>query len=75
MHTEETKDKGYKAKSTDFGFAPMGRRMCEMMSKSCTGQGGFPDCSAMMKSVMEAAGNQPCSTPKTEDTEFDGSKK
>jgi len=25
--------------------------------------------------VMEAAGNQPCCTPKTEDTEFDGSKK
>ena len=75
MHTEKTKDKGYNAKSTDFGCAPMGLRMFEMMRKSFTGQGGFPDCSAMIKSVMEAMGNQPCCTPNKEDTEFDGSEK
>jgi hypothetical protein len=75
MQTKETKDKGYEAKSTNFRFAPTGRGMCEMMSKSCTGHGGFPDCSAMMTSMMEAARNQPCCTPKKEDTEFSGSKK
>lgn len=75
MHTEETKDKGEKAKSTDFGFASMGQRMFEMMNKCCTGQGGFPDCSTMMKGMMETMRNQPCCTPQTEDTEFDGSEK
>ncbi len=74
MHTDETKDKGEKAKATDSGFAPMGQRMFEMMGKCCTSQGGFPDCSTMMKGMMQAMGNQPCK-PSTKDTESDGSKK
>jgi hypothetical protein len=69
MNTEETKDKGSTEKNTDFGFAPMKQMMSEMISKCCTGQGGFPDCSARMKSMMEAKTNQSCCTPKTEDTE------
>jgi len=71
MHTEETEDKGEKAKSTDFGFALMGHGMFEMMNKCCTGQGGFPDCSVMMKNMMETAKNQSCCGPKTEDTGSD----
>jgi len=68
MQTEETKDKGEKAKSTAFGFAPMGHGMFEMMNKCCTGQGRFPDCSTMMKGMMETMRNQPCCTPR-EDTQ------
>jgi len=62
MQTEETKDKGEKAKSTVFGSAPMGHGMFEMMSERCTSQGGFPDCSTMMKGMMETMRNQPCCT-------------
>jgi hypothetical protein len=69
MHTEETEDKGEKAKSTCFGLAPMDRRMFEMMSKCCTGEGEFPDCSVMMKNMMETAHNQSCCAPRTEDNE------
>ncbi|MFI5294639.1 MAG: hypothetical protein ACHQ0Y_06380 [Thermodesulfovibrionales bacterium] len=75
MQMKEIKDKGDKAKSADFGFSPKGQRMFEMMSTCCAGQGGFPDCSTMMKGMMEAMRSRPCCTPKTEDTEFDGSKK
>ena len=71
MRAEETKNKGDKAKSTDFGFAPTGRRMFEMMSKCCAGQGGFPDCSAMMKGMMETMRNQSCCTPPKEGTKFE----
>ena len=75
MQTEETKDTGDTAKSVDFEFASMGKRMCEMMSKCCPGQGGFPDCSAMMKNMMEAMEDQPCCKPRTENSKFDGEKK
>ena len=75
MQTKEEKDAGYKAKATDCGFDPMGGRMCEMMRKRYTGHGGFPDCRAMIKSMMEAARIQPCCAPKTEESECDGGKK
>lgn len=75
MQTKETKDKGYEAKSTYFGFAPMGRRMFEMMSRCCTGEGEFPDCSVMMKNMMATAHNRSCCAPKTEDTGSDRRKK
>lgn len=71
MQTEETKDEGEKAKSTDFGFPEMGQRMLEMMNKCCAGRGESPGCSVMMKKIMEAAKNQPCCGPKTEDTGYD----
>ena len=64
MYTEETKDKGEKANSTDFEFPPMGQRMCEMMSKCCAGKGEFPDCSVMMKNMRETAKHQSCCGPK-----------
>jgi hypothetical protein len=71
MRTEETKDKGDKAKSTDFGFAAMGPGMFEMMSKCCMGPGGGTDCSAMMKGMRETMKNGPCGKGKKEDTESD----
>lgn len=71
MHTEATKDKKDEAKSTDFGFGPMGQGMFKMMSECCTGQGGFPDCSTIMKGMMEAMKNQSCCAPKKEGAEFE----
>lgn len=73
MSAEERNKKEDKKKSE--GSSPMESGMFEMMKRCCAGQGRFPDCSAVMESVMEAARNQPCCRPKTEDTEFDGSKK
>jgi hypothetical protein len=64
MQEEETQGKGDKAQTAGFGCFPMGQGMVEMMSRCCAGQGEFPDCSAMMKNMMEAAKNQPCCTPK-----------
>ncbi len=64
MHTKETKDEENTGKNMDFKGGPMKQMMSEMMSKYCTGQGGgFPDCLAMMKSMMEAKTNQSCCTP------------
>jgi len=74
MHEEEAKDKGDKAKAADFGFPPKSQRMFEMMSKCCTGQGGFPACSTMMKGMMETMKNQPCCTSE-EDTQFERRRK
>lgn len=71
MQTEETKDKGDTAKDTDIGCGPMKQMMFEKISKCCTGQSaGFPDCSAMMKSMMKAKTNQSCCTSKAENTEL-----
>lgn len=61
MQTEETNDKGEKAKSTAFGFAPMGHVMFEM-NNCCTGQNGFSDCASIMNGMMETMRNQPCCT-------------
>jgi len=54
MPTEGTKDKGGKAGCTDFGspFKDF-EEMFEAMSKCCTGQGGSPDCSAIMQGMMK----------------------
>jgi hypothetical protein len=68
MQTEETNDKGEKAKSSAFGFAPMGHGMFEMMNKCCTVQGGLPDCATMMKGMTETMRNQPSCTSR-EDTQ------
>ena len=69
MDTEETNDKGDKAKSANFGSAPMGHGMFEMMSKCCAGQGGSTDCSTMMKGMMETMRSHPCCSPGTGDSE------
>ncbi len=68
MDTEETNEKGDKAKSADSGCAPMGHGMFEMMSKCCAGQGGSSDCSTMMKGMMETMRSHPCCAPGTGDT-------
>jgi hypothetical protein len=65
MDTEETNDKGGKAKSAGCGFAPMGRGMFEMMSACCTDRGGSIDCSTMMKDMMEKMRIHPCCPPET----------
>ena len=54
MPTEGTKDKGDKAGCSDFGstFKDF-QEMFEAMNKCCTGQGGSPDCSGMMKGMMK----------------------
>ena len=69
MDTEETNDKGDKAKSADSGCAPAAHGMSEMMSKCCAGQGGSTDCSTMMKDMMEKMRNNPCCSPGTGDAE------
>jgi hypothetical protein len=69
MDTEETNEKGDKAKSANFGFAPMSHGMFEMMSGCCTGRGGSTDCSTMMKGMMETMRSHPCCSPGTGDAE------
>jgi hypothetical protein len=71
MNTEKTNGKKDKAAGTDFGCNPKDfKGMFEMMGKCCNGQDGFPDCTAMMKSMM-----QNCCEPKTENTKFEKQKK
>ena len=68
MCTEETNEKGDKAKSANSGSAPMSHGMSEMMSGCCTGQIGSTDCSTMMKGMMETMRKHPCCSPGTGDT-------
>jgi hypothetical protein len=75
MHTKEANEKGDKAKSAGFEPSPMGHRMFEMMNACCMGQDGFPDCSTMMKGMMEAGGGQPCCAPRKEETVSERRKK
>lgn len=75
MHKEETKDKGAKAKSTDFGFAPTSDRMLEMMNTCCAGRGGFPYCSTGMEGMMKAMTKQHCCTTNEDATESERRKK
>ena len=67
MDTDKANEKGNKATSADSGCAPTGHGMFEMMSKCCTGQGGSPDCSTMMKGMMEAMKEHSCCSPETGD--------
>ena len=63
MNSERTSKKKEKTKSADHGFGPPGKGMFEMMSSCCATQGGHPDCTAMMKGMMEKMGNQSCFAP------------
>ncbi len=65
MDKKETGKRKDKTKSDDHGFAPMGKRMFEMMSACFAGRGGDHDCSAMMKVMMGKKGNQLCCAPGT----------
>ncbi len=64
MKTEGTNKKKEKTNAADHGFGP-GKRMLEMMSACCANGGGHPDCSAMMRGMMEKMGNQSCCAPGT----------
>ncbi len=67
MDTEKTKDSKDKTAGMDFGCNPEDfKGMFEMMGKCCNTQDGFPDCSAMMKSMM-----QNCCGPKTDNIKTD----
>jgi hypothetical protein len=63
MTAEETNKKEDKTKSESSG--PMGSGMFEMMKKCCEGEGAFLGCAAVMKSMMGAMTNMPCSGPGT----------
>ncbi len=64
MNTKGTGNKKEKTNSADHGSGP-GERMFEMMSECCWNREGRPDCSAMMKAMMEKMGNQSCCAPGT----------
>lgn len=64
MNTKGTGNKNEKTNSADHGFGP-GERMVEMMSKCCWNREGRPDCSVIMKSMMEKIGNQSCCASRT----------
>lgn len=69
MKTKETRVKRKKAKSSAFGFRPMGNGMSEMM-KSCTTQGGFPGCLTMMEEMKRQ-----CCPPQRDAAEPERTKK
>jgi hypothetical protein len=53
MNTEKTNDNKDKTTGPDLGCNPEEfKGMFEMMGECCKTQGGFPDCEAMMKTVM-----------------------
>jgi pentatricopeptide repeat protein len=52
MNTEKTKGGREKAKSSAFGFSPMGG-ISEMMTKCRASRGSFPDCLTMMKEMKK----------------------
>ena len=64
MDTENAKKNKKKTPDTDFGCKPENfKGMFEMMAECFKTQGGLPDCSAMMKTMM-----QNCCGPKAEST-------
>ena len=69
MNAEETSRKDDKTKSATSGCGAMSHGMFEMMSECCTGPGGSPDCSTMMKGMREKMRSRPCCPPGTGDTE------
>jgi hypothetical protein len=75
MQAEKTKNRREDTESTAFGSTPMGNGIFGIMKKCCTGQDGFPDCSTMMKGMMEAMKKQPCCMPKKDAAESEGRKK
>jgi len=64
MDSKKTKDCKDKAGGMDSSCNPQNfKGMFEMMGKCCSAQDGMPDCSAMMKNMMEN-----CGGPKAENT-------
>ncbi len=72
MTAEKTNEKGDETTSGCCEFD--NSRMSEMMGGCCTGQGGAPDCSTMMKNMMEMMRSKPCCAEKTKN-ESEGGKK
>ncbi len=70
MNTENTEARKEKTKSNAFGFGSMGHGMSEMMTKCCTSQGSFPDCSTMMEEMKKH-----CCTPQKDAAQSERKKK
>ncbi len=70
MNTANTKARRAKAKPSAFGFGQMGHGMSEMMTKCCTGRGGFPDCSTMTEEMKKH-----CCTPQKDAAQSERKKK
>lgn len=71
MSKKQRKEKGDKAKCTDFGSSFKGfKGISEMMSKCCMGQGGSTDCSAMMDGMMKGM-MEMCCGQKADNTKED----
>lgn len=67
MHCKGTKQKEDKAEDTGFGCNPGDfQKIFKETGKCCCSPEGFPDCSTMMKRMMEAAKNQTCCEPAAE---------
>ena len=75
MNAEKTRDKGDEENSSDFGFAPMGQQMSEMMKEYCAGRGGFPDCLTGMEGMLEAMKKKHCCKPNKDAAEPERKKK
>jgi len=70
METDKTNDNKNKIPGTDFGCKPEDfKGMFEMMAECFKAQNSVPDCSAMMKTMM-----QNCCGPKKENTKFEKQK-
>ncbi len=65
----ESEHRGYKMKNAEFTPGDF-KRMFEMMSKCCAGQGGSTDCSAMMDGMMKGM-MEMCCRPKADSTKED----
>jgi hypothetical protein len=70
MHCGGTTRKEDGAKETGFGCCTGDvQRVFSETDRCCAAPGGFHDCPAMMRRMMEAVKNQPCCGPAAEKTE------
>ena len=74
MRKANRKEKAGKERVNAFNFTPPGNGISEMMAKCCAGPGGFPECAAFMKGIVEQMKKQD-SPPDDDAAEFQGRKK
>ena len=73
MCAEENKTEGHAEGQTHFTCKPENfQNMFEMMSTYCAGENKAPDCSSMMKKMMEHMKKQACGGPATETNKAGG---
>jgi hypothetical protein len=67
METQKSNDNKGKTAGTVFGCNPEDfKKMFRTMDSCCSAQKGMPDCSTMMKTMMET-----CCGPKTDESKTD----